>query len=72
MTNYGDFTGESKTKHNLNWPYISDDSFRMIITEGSGSGKPNELLDLVKLKDDDDYDVIDKIFYMLRIRIKCP
>ena len=42
----------------------------MIITEGSGSGKPNELLDLVKLKDDDDHDVIDKIFYMLRIRIK--
>ena len=34
--------------HNPNWPYILDHSYRILITGGSGSGKTNVLLNLIK------------------------
>ena len=34
--------------HNLNWPYIPDHLYRIIIIGGSGSGKANVLLNLIK------------------------
>ena len=34
--------------YNLNWPYIPDHSYRILIIGGSGSGKTNVLLNLVK------------------------
>ena len=35
----------------------------MFKIRGSGYGKINALLNLVKIKDDDDYSVIDKIYF---------
>ena len=32
-----------KINHNLNWSYIPDNPYRILITGGSGSGKPNVL-----------------------------
>ena len=34
--------------HNLNWPYIPDHPYRILIIGGSGSGKTNVLLILIK------------------------
>ena len=34
--------------HNLNWPYIPDHPYRILITGGAGSGKTNVLLNLIK------------------------
>ena len=45
------------TKNNEKWPYIPDDPYRILIIGGSGSGKTNALLNLIKEQDD-----IDKIY----------
>ena len=34
--------------HNSNWAYISDHPYRILIIGGSGSGKTNVLLNLIK------------------------
>ena len=34
--------------HNLCWPYIPDHPYRILIICGSGAGKSNVLLNLVK------------------------
>ena len=47
---------ENKTEYNLNWPYIPDHPFRILIIDGSGSGKTNALLNLIGNQPD-----IDKI-----------
>ena len=44
--------------HNPNWPYIPDHAYRILITGGSGSGKNNALLNLIKHQQPD----IDKIY----------
>ena len=41
-------TNENKAEHNLNWAYIPDQPYRILITGGSGSGKTNRLLNLLK------------------------
>ena len=38
----------AEINHNLNWLYIPDHSYRILIISGSGSGKTNELLNLTK------------------------
>ena len=43
---------------NLNWPYIPDLPYRVLIIGGSGSGKTNMLLNLTKHQRPD----IDKIY----------
>ena len=48
--------------HNPNWPYISDHPSRILIIGGSGSGKTNVLLNLIKHKRRD----IDKISLYLK------
>ena len=47
MINFDDYTNESKTKHNLDWPYIPNHPYRILIIGGSGSGKTNALLNLI-------------------------
>ena len=37
-----------KINHYPNWSYISDHHYRILIIGGSGSGKTNALLNLVK------------------------
>ena len=57
MINFDDSTNENKTEHDSNWPYIPDHPYRILIVGGSGSGKPNALLNLIKNQED-----IDKIY----------
>ena len=57
MINVDDYVNENKTKHNKNWPYIPGHPYRILIIGGSGSGKTNLLLNLIKNQRD-----IDKIY----------
>ena len=60
MFNLDDTTNENKKDHNKKWPYIPDHRYRMLIIGGSGSGKTNALLNLIKEQDSDS--LIDKIY----------
>ena len=57
MINFDDYTNENKTKYNLNWPYIPDHPYTILIIGGSASGKTNALLNLINNQPD-----IDKIY----------
>ena len=57
MTNFDDYANENKTKHNLEWQYIPNHLYRILIIGGSGSGKTNVLLNLINNQPD-----IDKIY----------
>ena len=48
MINYENVTKENVKKHNLTWPQIPDYPYRILIIGGSGSGKINVLLNLIK------------------------
>ena len=37
-----------KINHNPNWPYVPDHPYRILVICGSGSGKTNVLLNLIK------------------------
>ena len=50
-------------KNNEKWPFIPDHRYRIIIIGGSGSGKTNTLLNLIKQQDNH---VIDKIYLYAR------
>ena len=56
MINFDKYINENKTKHNKNWPYISDYPYMILTTGGSRSGKTNLLLNLKENQPD-----IDKI-----------
>ena len=60
MFNLDDITNESNIDHGKKWPYIPDHSYRMLIIGGSGSGKTNALLNLIKEQGNDN--LIDKIY----------
>ena len=47
MITFDDLQNENKTEHNLKWPCIPDDPYRILIIRGSGSGKTNALLNLI-------------------------
>ena len=57
MINLDSITNENNKEHNEKWPYIPDHPYRILIIGGSGSGKTNALLNLIKEQDD-----IDKIY----------
>ena len=54
MINLDSITNESNKEDNEKWPYIPDHTYRISITGGSGSGKANALLNLIKGQDDTD------------------
>ena len=58
MINFDDHTNENIIEHNSKWPYIPDHPYRIFIIGGSGSGKINALLNLIKNQPD-----IDKIYF---------
>ena len=41
-------TNENNKGHNEKWPYLPDHPYRTLIIAGSGSGKTNTLLNLLK------------------------
>ena len=47
MINFDNYTNENKPEHNLEWPYILDHPYRILIIGDSGSGKTNALLNLI-------------------------
>ena len=57
MINLDSISNKNNKKHNEEWPYIPDHSFRILIIGGSESGKTNTLLNLINEEND-----IDKIF----------
>ena len=57
MINFDDYTNENIIERNLNWPYIPDHPYRILIIGGSGSGKTNALLNLINNQPD-----LDKIY----------
>ena len=54
MINLDDITNKNNEGHNEKWPYIPDHPYRILIIGGSGSGKTNALLNLIKEQDDSD------------------
>ena len=52
MINLDSITNENNKEHNEKWPYIPDHSHRILIIGGSGSGKINTLLNLIKEQND--------------------
>ena len=48
MFNFDYITKEDMKEHNPNWPEIPDRQYRILIVRGSGSGKTNALLNLIK------------------------
>ena len=57
MFNLDSVTNENNKEHNKKWPFIPDHLYSILIIGGSGSGKTNTLLNLIKEQDD-----IDKIY----------
>ena len=57
MINFDNHINENKAKHNKNWPYTPDHVYKILIIEGSGSGKTNVLLNPIDNQPD-----IDKIY----------
>ena len=54
MINFDDYANENMIEHNLNWPYIPDHLYRILIAGGSGSGKTSALLNLISNQPDTD------------------
>ena len=54
MINFDDYTNENKPKRSLDWPYIPDHPYRILIIGGSESGKTNALLNLINNQPDID------------------
>ena len=57
MITFDYYKNENKTEHNSKWPYIPDHPYRILIIGGSGSGKTDALLNLIKNQPN-----IDKIY----------
>ena len=57
MINLDSIVNDKNEKHNEKWPHIPDNSYRILMIGGSGSGKKNTLLNLINEQRD-----IDKIY----------
>ena len=57
MIHFDEYTNENKREYNLNWKYIPNHPYRILIIGSSGTGKTNALLNLINNQQD-----IDKIY----------
>ena len=57
-----------KINNNPNWPYIPDYPYRVLIIGGSGSGKTNVLLNLIKHQQPD----VNRIYLYIIDPLKDP
>ena len=57
MINLDNIVNENRKEHNEKWPYTPDHPYRILIIDGSGSGKTTTLLNLINEQND-----IDKIY----------
>ena len=48
MINLDSITNENNKEHNEKWSFVPDHPYRILIIGGSGSGKTNALLKLIK------------------------
>ena len=61
-----DYDKSVKINHSPSWPYMPDHPYMTLIIGGSGSGKTNVLLNLMKHQRPD----IGKLIYTLKIHLK--
>ena len=59
----GNYDQSFEINHNPNWSYIPDHPYSILIIDGSGSGKTNVLLNLIKINDQ----ILTKFTFMLKI-----
>ena len=64
MINLDSIINEKNKEHNEKWLYLPDHRYIILIIGGSGSGKTNKLLNLIK--EQDYHDVIDNIYLYSR------
>ena len=65
MINFDDVGGENIVEHNRNWPQILYHPYRVLIIDGSGSGKTNALFNLIAINQ-----ILVKVIYLLRIHMQ--
>ena len=61
MINFDDYANENQTEHFLNWSFIPDHPYKILIIGGSRSGKTNALINLINNQPD-----IDKIYLYVK------
>ena len=61
MFNVDDIINENNKEHYEKWPFVPDHQYRILIIAGSGSGKTNALLNLIKEQGD-----IDKMYLYVK------
>ena len=64
MINLDSIINEKNKEHNEKWLHLPDHRYIILIIGGSGSGKTNKLLNLIK--EQDYHDVIDNIYLYAR------
>ena len=69
MINLDNITNENNKEHNEKLPYIPDHPYKFLIICGSGSGKTNTLLNLIKEQDDVDEIFVHKRFMRNKVLI---
>ena len=52
MIKFNDVTKENIKEHNWNWQQIPNHPYRILIVQGSGSGKTNSLFNLISQQPD--------------------
>ena len=61
MINLGSIINEKSKERNEKWPYTPDHPYRILMIDGSGSGKTNTLLNLLNEQGDIDNICMQKI-----------
>ena len=65
MISFDDYSNENIIEHNPKWSYIPDHPYRILIIAGSGSGKTNALLNLIKISQ-----ILIRFIFMQKIHMK--